>query len=69
MPQMEIVCKIYSLGNLTYQLPPSGLRKPFGFSSFEVRVLDFIYVKKDLETHCKHHLLMNEHSNHIFSQR
>jgi hypothetical protein len=25
---------------------PIGARKPFGFSSFEVRVLDFPYVKK-----------------------
>jgi hypothetical protein len=27
---------------------PIGARKPFGFSSFEVRVLDFPYVKKAL---------------------
>jgi hypothetical protein len=26
---------------------PIGAHKPFGISSFRVRVLDFIYVKKD----------------------
>jgi hypothetical protein len=26
---------------------PIGAHKPFGFSSFEVRVLDFTYVKRD----------------------
>jgi hypothetical protein len=47
-----------------------GARKPFDISSSVVRVLDFIYVKMSLEPQCKHHhLLVNERSHHIYSQR
>jgi hypothetical protein len=46
---------------------PIGAYKPFGFSSFEVRVLDFIYVKRPLEPHCNNHLLLNKCIHHISS--
>jgi hypothetical protein len=39
-PQMEIVCKSYALGKLTYQLPPSGPTNLLAFHLLRVRVLD-----------------------------
>jgi hypothetical protein len=42
---MEIVCKSYALQEVDVSTTPIGARKPFGFSSSMVRVLDFTYVK------------------------
>jgi hypothetical protein len=48
---------------------PVVARKPFGFSSSGVRVLDFPYVKMNLEPHSNNHLLVNEHSRHMPAPR
>jgi hypothetical protein len=52
VPQMEIVCKRYALGKLTYQLPPSGptnllVFHLLGLGFWMFRVFSFMfYVKK-----------------------
>jgi hypothetical protein len=66
---MEIVCKSYTLREVDISTTPIGAHKPFGFSSSEVRVLDFPYVKRPLEPHCNNHILVNVSSCHISSQR
>jgi hypothetical protein len=48
---------------------PIGARKPFGVSSSRVMVLIFFMLKMPLEPHCNRHLLANERSRHISSQR
>jgi hypothetical protein len=45
-PQTEIVCQSYTPGKLIYQTTQNVVKKPVGFSSSEVRVLDFLYDKK-----------------------
>jgi hypothetical protein len=46
VPQTESVCQSYTPGKLIHQTTQNEVHKTVGFSSFEVRVLDFIYVKK-----------------------
>jgi hypothetical protein len=46
MPQTKIVCKMLHPREVDVSTTPIGARKPFGFSSSGVRVLDFLYVKK-----------------------
>ena len=45
-PQTNIICQSYTPGKLIHQTTQNGVHKIVGFSSFGVRVLDFIYVKK-----------------------
>jgi hypothetical protein len=45
VPQTDIVCQIYALGKFIHQTTQNEVHKTIGFSSFGVRVLDFIYVK------------------------
>jgi hypothetical protein len=45
-PQKKIVCQIYAPEKLIHQTTQNGVHKTVGFSSFRVRVLDFIYYKK-----------------------
>jgi hypothetical protein len=47
VPQTEIVYQSYAPGKLIHQTTQNGVQKTVGFSSFGVRVLDFIYVKKE----------------------
>jgi hypothetical protein len=47
-PQTEIVCQIYAPGKLIHQTTQNKVHKTVGFSSSEVKVFDFIYVKKYL---------------------
>jgi hypothetical protein len=47
VPQMEIVCQSYTLEKLIHQTTQNGVYKTVGFSSSEVRVLDFTFIKKD----------------------
>ena len=44
-PQTEIVCQNYALEKLIHQTNQNEVHKTVGFSSFEVRVLYFTYVK------------------------
>jgi hypothetical protein len=44
-PQTETVCQSYAPGKLIHQTTQNGVDKTVGFSSFGVRVLDFIYDK------------------------
>jgi hypothetical protein len=70
VPLMDIVCKSYTLGKLTYQLPQSGLANLLEFHLLGLGFCIFFMLKMILEPHCKiHHLLVNEHSHHISSQR
>jgi hypothetical protein len=69
MPQMDIVCKSYALGKLTYQLPSSGPTNLLEFHLPGLGFWIFFMLKRTLEPHCKHHhILVNEHSHHISSQ-
>jgi hypothetical protein len=45
-PQMNIVCQSYVPENLIHQTTQNRVHKTVGFSSFGVRVWDFIFVKK-----------------------
>ena len=45
-PENKIVCQNYALGKLVHQTTQNGVHKTIGFSSFRVRTLDFVYVKK-----------------------
>jgi hypothetical protein len=68
-PQTKIVCKSYTPGKLTYQLPPSG---PANLLDFHLPGLGFwilLMLKRPLEPHCNDHLLANASSHHISSQR
>jgi hypothetical protein len=44
-PQTNIVCQSYAPEKLIHQTTQNGVHKTVGFSSFRVRVLDFIYDK------------------------
>ena len=44
-PQTKIVCQSYTPGKLIHQTTQNRVHTTVGFSSFGVRVLDFIYVK------------------------
>jgi hypothetical protein len=46
VPQTGIVCQSYTPGKLIHQTTQNEVHKIVGFSSFGVRVLDFIYDKK-----------------------
>jgi hypothetical protein len=59
----------YTPRRLIHQTTQNRFHKTIGFSSSEVRVLDFLYVKKALETHCNDNLLANASRRHISSQR
>jgi hypothetical protein len=66
---MEIVCKSYAPGKLTYQLPPLG---PTNLLDFHLPGLGFwilLMLKGPLELHCNDHPLANASSHHISSQR
>jgi hypothetical protein len=68
-PQTEIVCKSYTPGKLTYQLPPSG---PANLLSFHLPGLGFwilLMLKSPLKHHCNNYLLMDASIHHISSQR
>ena len=70
VPQTNIVGKCYALGKLTYQLPPSGPANLLAFHLPRLGFWIFFMLKKPLEPHCNHHhLLVNERSHHISSQR
>jgi hypothetical protein len=69
VPKIEIVCQSYALENLIRETTQNGVHKTLGFSSSGVRVLGFLDVKMPLEPHCNSHLLVNERSHHISSQR
>ena len=45
--QMEIVCQSYAHGKLLHQTTQNKVHKTIGFSYYGVRVLDFLYDKKD----------------------
>jgi hypothetical protein len=45
-PQTKIVCQSYTPKKLLHQTTQNGVHKTVDFSSFGVRVLDFIYDKK-----------------------
>ena len=45
-PQTKTVCQSYAPAKLIHQTTQNGVHKTVGFSSFRVRVLDFIYDKK-----------------------
>jgi hypothetical protein len=47
VPQTKIICQSYTPGKLIHQTTQNGVHKTVGFSSSGVRVLDFIYDKKD----------------------
>ena len=49
-PQTEIVCQRYAPKKLIHQTTQNDVHKTVGFSSFGVRVLDFLYDKKAFET-------------------
>jgi hypothetical protein len=66
---MKIVCKIYTLGKLTYQLPPLGPANLLVFHLSGLGLWILFMLKRPLEPHCKHHILTNEHRHHICSQR
>jgi hypothetical protein len=69
VPQTEIICKSYAPGKFMYQLPPSG---PTNLLEFHLPRLGFwilLMLKRDLEPHCNDHVLLNESSFHISSQR
>jgi hypothetical protein len=69
--QTKIVYKSYALGNLMYQLPPSGPANLLDFHLMGLGFWIFIMLKRPLEHHFKHHhhILSNERSCHISSQR
>jgi hypothetical protein len=46
-PQTKIICQSYALRKLIHQATQNEVQKTIGFSSFGVRVLDFIYDKKE----------------------
>ena len=46
-PQTKIIWQSYALEKLIHQTTQNGVHKIVGFSSSGVRVLDFIYDKKD----------------------
>jgi hypothetical protein len=46
VPQTEIICQSYAPEKLIHQTTQNRVHKIVGFSSYRVRVLDFIYVKK-----------------------
>jgi hypothetical protein len=48
---------------------PIGAHKPFGVSSSGLGFWILFMLKRNLEPHCKHHLLVNECIHHISSQR
>jgi hypothetical protein len=56
-------------GKLTYQLPPSGPTNLLVFHLLGLGFWIFFMLKSPLEPHCKHHILVNDHSHHISSQR
>jgi hypothetical protein len=70
MLQIEIICKRYALGKLTYQLSPSGPTNLLAFHLLGLGFWIFFMLKRPLELHCKHHhLLANERSHRMSSQR
>jgi hypothetical protein len=46
VPQTKIVCQSYAPRKLIHQTTQNEVHKTVGFSSFGVRVLDFLYDKK-----------------------
>jgi hypothetical protein len=66
-PQMEIVCKSYAPGKLTYQLSPSGSANLLDFHLSGLGFWILLMLKRPLEPHCNDHLLTDASSCHISS--
>jgi hypothetical protein len=68
-PQTKIVCQSYTLGKLTYQLPPSGPANLLAFHLPGLGFWIFLMLKRPLEPHFNYHPLVNASSHHISYQR
>jgi hypothetical protein len=69
VPQIDIVCKRYTPGKLTHQLPLSGPANLLDFHLLGLRFWILLMIKRPLEPHCNNHILSNVSIHHISSQR
>jgi hypothetical protein len=64
---MKIICKIYALGKLVYQLPPSELANLLDFHLPGLGFWILLMLKRPLDPHCSDHILSNERRHHVSS--